>query len=70
MLTPRENLQKMLDGEQTERLVNGYEPFDFVLTDPLIAKYYLNCYIEGQDTLDPWGVTIRWKRASMPVCRM
>ncbi len=69
MLTPRENLQKMLDGEQTERLVNGYEPFDFVLTDPLIAKYYLNCYIEGQDTLDPWGVTIRWKKgehAGMP----
>lgn len=69
MLTARENYLELVNGGKPERLVNGYEPFEFILNEPLLAKYYLSCYIEGQDTLNPFGVTIRWQKgehAGMP----
>lgn len=69
MLTPRENFLELLNDGHPDRLVNGYEPFEFVLNEPLLNKYYFSCYIEGQDTLNPFGVTIRWKKgdhAGMP----
>lgn len=69
MMTPKENYLALIHGEKTDRLINGYEPFEFIISDPLLYKYYFGCYIEGQDTLDPFGVTIRWKKgehAGMP----
>ena len=69
MLTARENYMELVNGGKPERLVNGYEPFEFVLNEPLLNKYYFSCYIEGQDTKNPFGVTIRWKKgehAGMP----
>ncbi len=69
MMTPRENFLELLNGGQPERLVNGYEPFDFIVSDPLIYKYYLGCYIEGQETKSPFGYSIIWKKgehAGMP----
>ncbi len=69
MMTARENYMELVKGGKPERLVNGYEPFEFVLNEPLLNKYYFSCYIEGQDTKNPFGVTIRWKQgdhAGMP----
>ena len=69
MLTARENYMELVKGGKPERLVNGYEPFEFVINEPLLNKYYFSCYIEGQDTKNPFGVTIRWKKgehAGMP----
>ena len=69
MMTARENYLALCNGEKPERLVNQYEPFEFVLRDPLLYDFYFGCYIEGQDTLNPFGVTIRWKKgehAGMP----
>ncbi len=69
MKTERELYFDLVNKKPMERLINGYRPFDFVISDPLIGKYYLGCYIEGQDTIDPFGVTIRWKKgehAGMP----
>ncbi|QOV20315.1 uroporphyrinogen decarboxylase (URO-D) [Blautia liquoris] len=69
MMTARENYLALCNGKKPERLVNQYEPFEFVLRDPLLYDFYFGCYIEGQDTLNPFGVTIRWKKgehAGMP----
>ncbi len=69
MLTPRENYLELVKGGKPDRLVNGYEPFAFIFSDPLLKKYYFDCYVEGQDTLNPFGVTIRWEKgehAGMP----
>jgi uroporphyrinogen-III decarboxylase len=69
MMTARENYLALCNGKKPERLVNQYEPFEFVLNEPLLFDFYFNSYIEGQDTINPFGVTIRWKKgehAGMP----
>lgn len=69
MMTARENYLALCNGEKPERLVNQYEPFEFVLNEPLLFDFYFSCYVEGQDTINPFGITIRWKKgehAGMP----
>ena len=46
MLTPRENYLELVKGGKPDRLVNGYEPFAFIFSDPLLKKYYFDCYVE------------------------
>ena len=41
MLTPRENYLELVKGGKPDRLVNGYEPFAFIFSDPLLKKYYV-----------------------------
>ena len=38
MLTPRENYLELVKGGKPDRLVNGYEPFAFIFSDPLLKK--------------------------------
>jgi len=69
MMTARENYLALCNGGVPERLVNQYEPFEFVLNEPLTNLFYFSCYVEGEDTLNPFGITIRWKKgehAGMP----
>lgn len=57
----KENYMALVNGQKPERLVNQYEPFSFVLNDPLVAQT-MEGRIEGTDGKDAWGVTIRWKK--------
>ena len=64
----KENYMALLNGEKPERLVNQYEPFAFVLNEPLLAQT-MEGRIEGEDAKDARGVTMRWKKgdhAGMP----
>ena len=38
MLTPRENYLELVKGGKPDRLVNGYEPFAFIFSDPASEK--------------------------------
>jgi hypothetical protein len=67
MLTARENFLELLGGGTPERLVNQYEPFEFILVEPLLAQSINRK--EGEDIPDAWGTVIRWKKgehAGMP----
>ena len=69
MLTSRENFLELLNRGKPDRLVNQYDPFEFVLfEDPVLLAYEFN-RIPGQDIKDGWGTVIRWKageHAGMP----
>ena len=68
MKTIRENYMDLLNTGKSERLVKQYEPFAFVLNEPLLKQEYL-CRVKGQDTPDAWGTIIRWpadEHAGMP----
>lgn len=57
-MTPRENYMALHDHGKPEHFVNQYEAFGFSF-DPLIMKIVGNRK-QGTDSIDPWGVTIRW----------
>lgn len=57
MLTPKENYLALVSNGTPDRFVNQYEAFGLIFTDPLRK---MDKRIRGQDTIDPWGVTIRW----------
>ncbi len=57
MLTAKENYLALVSGGSPDRFVNQYEAFGLLFSDPLRK---MDKRIKGQDTLDPWGVTIRW----------
>ena len=60
MLTPKENYFELLNGGKPDRFVNQYEPFKFVLGDPLMAVSRGD-RARGKDAKDGWGTLIRWK---------
>ncbi len=60
MLTPKENYLELLNGGKPDRFVNQYEPFQFLLGDPLMAASR-GARERGKDAKDGWGTLIRWK---------
>ena len=60
MLTPKENYFELLNGGKPDRFVNQYEPFQFILGDPLMAVTR-GGRARGKDAKDGWGTLIRWK---------
>lgn len=60
MLTPRENFLETLKlNGQPDRLVNGYEPMNLVMIDP-VQKFTRGNRIKGLTTKDRWGTEIAW----------
>ena len=52
--------RKFLEAGKADELVVQYEPYGFVLSDP-ITQQHLGGRIPGQDGVDSWGTTHRWK---------
>lgn len=59
-MTSVEMYKKFLETGRSEKLICQYEPYDFVLCDP-ITKQHMTGRIPGQDAKDSWGTTHRWK---------
>lgn len=67
-MNSREIYMAMVKGKKPERFLNQYEPFAFVLMDPMLANA-IGGRKEGYDLPDAWGTMIRWKQgdhAAMP----
>ncbi len=60
MLTPKQNYFELLNGGKPDRFVNQYEPFKFIMGDPLMG-ITRGGRAPGIDAKDGWGVLIRWK---------
>ncbi|NLT66905.1 MAG: uroporphyrinogen decarboxylase (URO-D) [Acidobacteria bacterium] len=69
MLTPKQNLLELLKpGGRPDRLVNQYQPFVPVLTDPCL-NFTRGNREKGKTTKDRWGTEIAWPEeqfAAMP----
>lgn len=60
MLTPRENLLETLkQNGQPDRLVNQYDPFTLIMSDP-VYKFVRGNRVKGMTTNDVWGTEIVW----------
>lgn len=59
-MTSVEMYKKFLETGTSEKLIAQYEPYDFVLCDP-ITQQHMTGRIPGQDGKDAWGTTHRWK---------
>lgn len=68
MKTIRENYMDLLNTGKSERLVKQYEPFAFIMNDPLLGQEY-GFRVKGKTLKDPWGTVISWpetEHAGMP----
>ncbi len=69
MLTLKQNLLETLKRNgKADRLVNQYQPFVLIMTDP-VYKFVRGNRIRGKTTKDVWGTEIAWpedQHAAMP----
>lgn len=66
-MNAKEILQDMLKGNKPERLLNGWEPFGFMLNPVTIAMSPMG---PGLTVKDAWGVTMSWPEGQPGVMPM
>ena len=60
MLTPKQNLLETLkQNGKADRLVNQYQPFTLIMSDP-VYKFVRGNRVRGKTTKDVWGTEIAW----------
>jgi hypothetical protein len=61
---PKKELEAMLRGEGSRKLLNEWEPFIFIANDP-VNQYLRENRVEGKMTIDRFGVTFAWPKGQI-----
>ena len=56
-MNSKENLLAMINGEKPDSVINGWEPFEFMMNPVTLAMSPL---CPGQTVKDAWGVSMSW----------